>query len=100
MENHDIVIKGKGIKVSILSSIFVAIGVVIMIASIVAISKIYSKFDGMMSAYQFTEIESNAASSFELASDYLTDQARQFVVTGDIEKAENYFEEKDMPIIL
>lgn len=95
MENHDIVIKGKGIKVSILSSIFVAIGVVIMIASIVAISKIYSKFDGMMSAYQFTEIESNAASSFELASDYLTDQARQFVVTGDIEKAENYFEEKD-----
>ena len=95
MENKDIVIKGKGIKVNILSGIFIAIGVITMIASIFAIKKSYDKFDEMMTSYQFVEIEREAASSFDAASDYLTDQARQFVISGNIENAENYFREKD-----
>lgn len=95
MENKDIVIKGKGIKVNILSGIFIAIGVITMIASIFTIKKLYDKFDEMMTSYQFVEIEREAASSFDEASDYLTDQARQFVISGNIENAENYFKEKD-----
>ena len=93
MENKEIVIKGKGIKVNILSGIFVAIGVITMIASIFAIKRIYTKYDEMTNSYQFVEIQRRAADGFKEASDYLTDQSRQFVVIGDIENAENYFEE-------
>lgn len=96
MENKEIVIKGKGIRVNILSAVFIAIGVIIMIVSIVAIKNIYSKYDEMMDSYQFIETEREAATSFQAASDYLTDQARQFAVLGDIRNAENYFEEKDV----
>ena len=93
MENKEIVIKGKGIKVNILSGIFIAIGVITMVASIFVIKKIYDKYDEMMDSYQLDEIQKEAADSFQEASDYLTDQSRQFVVTGNIENAENYFEE-------
>ena len=93
LENKDIVIKGKGIKVNILSGIFVAIGVIIMIASILVIKRIYAKYDEMMDSYQFVEVEREAADSFKVASDYLTDQSRKFVITGNIENAQNYFEE-------
>lgn len=95
MENRDIEIKGKGIKVSILSGAFIVIGVIIMIASFGFINKIYHRYDEMMEAYQFAEVESNAATSFQEASNYLTNQARMFVVTGNIDNANNYFEEKD-----
>ena len=93
MKNKDIVIKGKGIKVNILSGIFITIGVITMIASIFVIKKIYSKYDEMMDSYQFVEIQREAAESFQEASDYLTNQSRQFVATGNIDNAENYFEE-------
>ena len=94
MKNTDIVIKGKGIKVNILSGIFIALGVVTMIASIFAIKRTYDKYDEMINSYQSVEVQREAADSFRDASDYLTDQSRRFVVTGDIINAENYFEEK------
>lgn len=93
MENKDIVIKGKGIKVNILSGIFIAIGVITMIAAILIIRRIYVKYDEMMNSYQNVEIQREAAESFREASDYLTDQSRQFAVTCDVKNAENYFEE-------
>lgn len=96
MENKDIVIKGKGIRVSILSAIFIVIGVLTMIASIFVIKRIYTKYEEMMNSYQFVETQGEAASSFKAASDYLTDQARRFVVIGEVENAENYFEEKNV----
>ena len=92
-ENKDIVIKGKGIKVNILSGIFIAIGVITMIASIFVIKRIYNKYDEMMDSYQSVEIQRESADSFKEASDYLTDQSRKFAVTGNIKNAENYFEE-------
>ena len=95
MKNQDIEIKGKGIRVSILSGIFIVLGVLIMIASFWIINKTYNKYDDMMDSYQFSEVESDAALSFQSASNYLTNQARQFVVTGNIENANNYFDEKD-----
>ena len=95
MKNQDIVIKGKGIKVSILSGTFIVIGVIIMILSFWIINKTYNKYDEMMNVYQFSDEEREAASSFQAASNYLTNQARQFVVTGNIECANNYFDEKD-----
>lgn len=93
MENKDIVIKGKGIKVNILSGISIVIGVITMVASIFMIKRTYDKYDEMMDSYQFVEIQREAADSFQEASDYLTDQSRQFVVNGDIINVENYFEE-------
>ena len=93
MENKEIVIKGKGIKVNVLSGIFIAIGVVTMIASILVIKRIYDKYDEMVDSYQNVEVQSEAAESFQKASDYLTSQSRQFAVTYDIKNAENYFEE-------
>lgn len=93
LENKDIVIKGKGIKVNILSGFFVAIGVIIMVTSILVIKRIYATYDEMMNSYQFVEVEREAADSFKMASDYLTDQSRKFVITGNIENAQNYFEE-------
>lgn len=95
LNNQEIIIKGKGIKVSILSYIFIVIGAITMIASFFIINKIYNKYDEMMASYQFEETESGAATRFQTASNYLTDQARKFVITGDIENANNYFEEKD-----
>ncbi len=95
MENKEIVIKGKGIKVSVLLIVFIAIGVMIMISSIFMIKAIYDKYDEMTNSYQFIEEERDAALNFKAASDYLTDQARKFAVTGNISNAENYFEEKD-----
>lgn len=93
MENKDIVIKGKGIKVNILSGIFIAIGVVIMLVSILVIKRVYVKYDEMRNSYQDVELQRAAAESFRKASDYLTDQSRKFVVTCNINNAENYFEE-------
>ncbi|MDO4189649.1 MAG: GGDEF domain-containing protein, partial [Lachnospiraceae bacterium] len=93
MENKEIVIKGKGIKVNILSGIFIAIGVITMIASIFVIKKIYVTYDEMTNSYQNVEVQREAAESFQEASDYLTDQSRRFVVTGDVKNTENYFEE-------
>ena len=89
MENKEIVIKGKGIKVNVLSGIFIAIGVVTMIASILVIKRIYDKYDEMVNSYQNVEVQSEAAESFQKASDYLTSQSRQFAVTYDIKNAEN-----------
>ncbi|MDO4966311.1 MAG: GGDEF domain-containing protein [Lachnospiraceae bacterium] len=86
-------IKGKGIKVNILSGIFIAIGVITMIASIFVIKKIYVTYDEMTNSYQNVEVQREAAESFQEASDYLTDQSRRFVVTGDVKNTENYFEE-------
>lgn len=96
MENHDIIIKGKGIKVSVLSAVFIAVGLIVMAVSFMTINRIYTKYDEMMGSYQAAEAEKAAAAGFSAASDYLTDQARQFAVTGDIKNAENYFEEKDV----
>lgn len=96
MENKDIVIKGKGIKVSILSVIFIVIGVITMIAAFLTITKIYNKFDAMMDSYQFEETEREAVTSFQNASIYLTDQARKFTITKNIQNAENYFTEKNV----
>lgn len=93
MERHEIEIKGKGIRVYVLSAIFILIGVIVMIASYVAIRKIYNRYDEMADSYQFAEIDREAAESFKTASDYLTNQARQFVATGDVVNANNYFEE-------
>lgn len=96
MENRDIVYTGKGIRVGVLSVVFIAIGVLTMIASIFLIKRIYVKFDGMMNFYNFAEMEREASAGFKAASDYLTDQARQFAVNGDISNVENYFFEKDI----
>lgn len=96
MENKDIVIKGKGIKVRRLSAIFIVIGAITMLASFLVLNNIYSKYDAMVEAYQFVEVESQAASSFQTASNYLTNQAREFAETGNIKNVKNYFEEKDV----
>lgn len=96
LENKDIIIKGKGIKVYVLSSIFIMIGVLIMIASFFVIKRIYNKYDEMRESYQYSSVDREAVIRFKTASDYLTENVRQYVVTGDVKFAHNYFEEKDV----
>lgn len=95
LDNKSIEIKGKGIKVKLLSSIFIALGAIVMVLSIVAIKVIYDRYDEMREAFLYTENESGAAQKFKAASDYLTEQSIKYVATGDIKYVDNYFEEKD-----
>lgn len=95
LENKNIEIKGKGIKVHFLSSIFIALGVIIMIASFFVIKKIYDKYDEMGASYRSVEVEREAAVSFKTASDYLTEQTIKYAATGEKEYADNYFQEKN-----
>ncbi|MCQ2499396.1 MAG: GGDEF domain-containing protein [Lachnospiraceae bacterium] len=96
IKDKNIEIKGKGIKIHALSSIFIAIGLLIMVASIFAVKNIYDKYDKTREDYQNTGRKLDASISFRNASDYLTEQSRTYVVTGDIQNAINYFEEKDI----
>lgn len=96
LKDKNIEIKGKGIKIHVLSSIFIAIGVVIMIASIFAIKNIYDKYDAASETYRYTGMELDAIIGFSNASDYLTEQSRECAVTGDMQCAANYFEEKNI----
>lgn len=96
IKDKNIEIKGKGIKIHALSSIFIAIGLLIMVASIFAVKNIYDKYDKTREDYQNTGRKLDASISFRNASDYLTEQSRTYVVTGDIQCAINYFEEKDI----
>ncbi len=96
IKDKNIEIKGKGIKIHALSSIFIAIGLLIMVASIFAVKNIYDKYDKTREDYQNTGRKLDASISFRNASDYLTEQSRTYVVTGDIQSAINYFEEKDI----
>lgn len=95
MENKNIEIKGKGIRVKVLSGIFILLGAIIMILSLVAIRVIYNRYDEIRNSYQYTERESDAAQRFKTASDYLTEQSLKYVATGDAKYIDNYFEEKD-----
>lgn len=94
IKNKSIEIKGKGIKLHVLSSILIVIGALIMIASIFAIKNIYDKYDATREDYQNTGIKLDAAISFRDATDYLTYQSREYVVKGDIQSVVNYFDEK------
>ena len=50
----------------------------------------------MANSYQFEEVQREAAYSFKNAFDYMSEQARWFVVTGNMQNAENYFDEKNI----
>lgn len=95
MENKNIEIKGKGIKVHLLSAIFIILGVILMIAAFLEIKKIYDKYDNMNDSYLSGNIKREAVARFQDASDYLTDQARKYAGTGDVKYVLNYFDEKD-----
>lgn len=95
MENKEIIYRGRGIKVNFLSAIFIVVGVITMIASLFLIKKIYVRYDQMANSYQFEEVQREAAYSFKNAFDYMSEQSRWFVVTGNLQNAENYFDEKN-----
>lgn len=95
METKNIEIKGKGIKVHVLSIIFIVLGVLVMTGSFFAIQMNYSRYDNMRKFYDENSLEREAAHDFQTASDYLTNQARKYASTGDAIFLENYFNEKD-----
>lgn len=96
IKDKNIEIKGKGIKIHVLSSIFIAIGVLIMIASLFVIKNIYDRYDATREAYQSTGMKLDAAINFRDATNYLTDLSRECAVTGDVQWAVKYFEEKNI----
>ncbi len=96
IKNTDIEIKGKGIKIHELTSVFIVIGALIMIASVFVIRGIYDRYDTTRETYQHTSMKLDAAIRFRAASDYLTEQSRECAVKGDVQFAANYFEEKNI----
>lgn len=96
IKDKNIEIKGKGIKIHVLSSIFIALGAIIMVILMFAVKNIYDKYDESRESFQYTGMKLDAAINFRSASDYLTEQSRECVITGDMQCAVNYFDEKNI----
>lgn len=96
MENKSIEISKKGIKVQVLTTVLIVVGVLVMAASIFVLQKVYTRYDGLRASFTHVEADRAAAIKFKNTSDYLTDQVRKYAVTGEIQYVDNYIEEKDI----
>ena len=76
-----------------------ATAAVIVILAVVLLFSTYLTSRGYIRMQEATEryiTAQQAAANMQAASDYLTAEARAFVVTGDLVRAENFFEETDV----
>ncbi len=96
MENKNIEISKKGIKVQILTTVLIIIGVLVMVASVFVLQRVYKNYDGLRDSFNHIETDRTSAIKFRDTSDYLTDQVRRYAVTGDLQYVDNYIEEKDI----
>ena len=76
----------------ILAVVVVAISVVLLISTFFANKKFKEMYEGTENYITWQQ----SAFDLELASDYLTEQARLFVMTGNVRYMENYFEEANV----
>ena len=76
-----------------LTAALMAVLALVLLFSTVLTSRGYSRMEEATERY--IDSQKNA-SDMQSGSDYLTEQVRLFVFTGDIENLNNYFEEKDV----
>lgn len=84
---------GRGIGLRSLNWIFIA--VIVFIAAILIYISVRTNYayTDVKEANDLYVVCQKSASDMKLGSDYLTDQVRLFVITGDREYMDNYFEE-------
>ncbi|MBR0162203.1 MAG: EAL domain-containing protein [Oscillospiraceae bacterium] len=86
----------RAVRLSITNYIFVALAILIVAAlavSDIMINRGYRQMEEASSRYLLAE---NSANDLEAGSDYLTESVRLFVVTGDLQHLENFFEEANV----
>lgn len=85
-----------GISMSRASIVFIIAAVIAAAALYIADSLVTRNYMKMELASEQYILAQQSAADLSSASDYLTDEVRSFVVTGDISHMDNYFEEADV----
>ena len=83
----------KGLKLRTMGMFFMLIALAAAVAMLVTNIILVGGYQKMVTANDRFITAREAARDMETASDYLTDNARSFVVTGEAEYMENYFRE-------
>ncbi len=82
-----------GIRVRRLNRIMITITVVLAVAFVVVALSTNRSFTNLEQATAMYILSQKDAANMQAGSDYLTDRVRTFVVTGDLESAEDFFRE-------
>lgn len=85
--------KQKGISLKLVNRIMITVTIVIAFLLILSILQVTDYYGQMKDATQMYVDSQKDAMDLRLGSDYLTEQVRNYAVTGDREFLDNYFEE-------
>ncbi|MBQ7536254.1 MAG: GGDEF domain-containing protein [Stomatobaculum sp.] len=84
---------GRGIRLHLINLLMIAVASLLTFGLVYATWEISVSYEQMRVATDRYIACEQAADNLKSASDYLTEQVRLFVMTGDAEKVHNYFEE-------
>lgn len=88
--------ENKGIRLRRLNIVLIVMAVLLFLLLIYSTYSTMQSYSRMQEATERYIDSQKNASDMQSGSDYLTEQVRLFVFTGDIEDLNNYFEEKDV----
>ena len=88
--------ENKGIRLRRLNIVLIVMAVLLFLLLIYSTYSTMQSYSRMQEATERYIDSQKNASDMQSGSDYLTEQVRLFVFTGDIENLNNYFEEKDV----
>lgn len=88
--------RGRGVSLNVIGTIIASFVVVISTSLIIALNVLSSQYEDVTSSTQNYVAWKNVANDIQIASDYLTDRVRSYVVLGEKKYMDNYFEESDV----
>ena len=88
--------ENKGIRLGRLNIVLIVMAVLLFLLLIYSTYSTMQSYSRMQEATERYIDSQKNASDMQSGSDYLTEQVRLFVFTGDIENLNNYFKEKDV----
>ena len=88
--------ENKGIRLRRLNIVLIVMAVLLFLLLIYSTYSTMQSYSRMQEATERYIDSQKNASDMQSGSDYLTEQVRLFVFTGDIENLNNYFKEKDV----
>ena len=94
MEQHNT--NSRGVRLHFVNIMMIAVAILLTLGLIYATWEISVSYDQMRAATDRYITCDQAAGNLQAASDYLTEQVRLYVMTGDPEKVHNYFEEVNL----
>ena len=86
----------RGVRLHFVNILMIAVAILLTFGLIYATWEISVSYDQMRAATDRYITCDQAARNLQAASDYLTAQTRLYVMTGDSEKVQNYFEEVNL----